>query len=336
MTSYFNNVLMKIGFKKPEKYDNSKAIVPAHYFSSLMLESEMRYYKGTTDKFASFEFESYNIVFDADKVNPELMGYDVTRDDEEVEDNPELAKGEKVCLIMSKHLLKAYPEKVHLFMGGSGGYYSYYLGVASVLQRNFNLDNVVFSGVSGGAMVNLFLALNKDIDSVFNDWNVPVLHKVSQFKFGALFNWNQVMLDHFHKFVEEDAHLKVKNKYYVYTSEFYYFKKWQNRMIDNWTNNEELGKAILASCQIPFLFGGELYTIYRNERFVDGCFTYTPEMNNHQHMPTIKIYANSWRPYKTTWLWCWTSVEWHQKIFKWGQEDASQNLPFFKDFLMPK
>lgn len=334
----FDHILRKIGLRQEEKYDNSMAIVPASYFSSLMLDVERKYLKTTTDTFATFEFnssgENYNMVVNTDNINTD--DYEI-EDDYDIEDGDELSKGNKICLILDNNLISAYPEKVHLFMGGSGGYYSYYLGVASVLQENFNLSNVIYSGVSGGTMVNLFLALGMDIETVFNEWNVPLLEKVSEFKLGALFNWNNTAVDHFHQMVPDDAYEKVKGRYYVFTTEFYFTQKWKNKMLGDWENNEELCKAILASCQVPILLGGNLYTFYRDQKFVDGCFTYYPEENEHGNtLPSIKIYANTWRPYKLSWLWCWTSVEWHKRIYQWGRDDANKNLKYFKQFLMPK
>jgi hypothetical protein len=329
-----DHILKKLGLRKEEKYDNSLAIVPASYFSSLMLDIERKYIKGTTDTFATFEFNNYNMVSNNDKIN--IDDYEIDTDGGQ-DDGDELSKGDKIYLILDKNLVSSYPKKVHLFMGGSGGYYSYYLGIASILQKNFNLDNVIFSGVSGGTMVNLFLALNMDIEKVFDEWNIPLLETVSEYRLGALFNWNKTALYHFHKMIPEDAHQQVKGRYYVFSSEFHFFSKWKNKMLGDWDNNQELGKAILASCQVPILLGGNIYTFYKNQRFVDGCFTYYPKLNQYGiDMPSIKIYANSWRPYKVSWLWCWTSVEWHRKIYQWGQDDANKNLKYFKQFLMPK
>lgn len=331
----FRHLWERVGWTQPEKYDNSKAIVPFHYFDSLMLEIELKYIKGMPDKFAVFQFEDYQNIVNLDKMVPELEGYETQLSSNIVVEDTELDKGKKI-LILYKDILHPYPEKVHLFMGGSGGYYSYYLGIASVLQENFNLDNVIFSGVSGGTIVNLFLALGISIETVFKDWNVPLLKSVAQFKFGALFNWNQACLEHFHRMVPDDAYQTVKGRYFVYSTEFYFTQKWKNRMIGDWDNNEELGKAVLASCQVPILLGGDLYTIYRNEKFIDGCVTYRPDLNNHKHIPTIKIYANTYRDYKHIWFWPWTSEEWHRQIYEWGRDDAIKNLDYFKQFLMPK
>jgi hypothetical protein len=333
-----NYLLHKIGLSKPIKPDNSLAIVPAYYFSSLMLEIEMRGLKDTHKSLATFEYNNYDITVKENQIN--ITDYEIDDNynnyDKNNNKDDELSKGGVICLIFDQHLLKTYPEKVHLFTGGSGGYYSYYLGIGSILQEHFIFDNVIFSGVSGGNIINLLLALNINIREAFENWNVPLLNTISNFKLGALFNWNNTAKEYLVNRLPEDAYLQVKGRYHVYSTEFHFMSKWKNRVISEWDSNDELVKALMASCQIPILLGGNIYTYYRDEKFIDGCFSYKPELNHHIHLPSIKIYANTWRPYKLSWLWCWSSVEWHRKIFDWGQQDALKNLSYMKQFLMPK
>lgn len=296
-------------FKKQVKIDNSKAMVPVDYFSDII-----------------HEMESYDETDDVDG-DQDIIG---------TFEFDELKKGNRICLILDNQRLKVYPEKVHIFMGGSGGYYSYYMGVSYVLQKNFKLDNVIFSGVSGGTIVNLFLALNIDIDIAFKEWNIPLLNIIKEYKLGSLFNFSPTALSYLKSKLPDDAYKKVRDRYYVFTTEFYYLSKWNSKMLGEWENNDELCSAIMASCQIPILLGGNVYTYYRNQKYIDGCATYDYKENIHSKTyPSIKIYANLWRPYKLSWLWCWTSSEWHNKIYEWGKQDAEKNIEYFQQFLQP-
>lgn len=333
-------------WKKEEVEDNHMAIVPFNYFSSLMLDIErrgVRNFPVATFDFndptqSNIQLNDYEILPETDEIDSyDVVNINQSEADEDLVNDNELEKGKKIFIAFDRKLLKSYPEKVHLFMGGSGGYYSYYMGVASVLQKHFKMDNVVYSGVSGGTIVNLILALGRDIEQTFNEWNLPLLQQVSKYKLGALFNWNSVALEFIRTKLPEDAWQKVKGRYYVFATEFQMFQKGKLRMLSDWENNDELTKAILCSSQIPLLLGGDIYTNYKGKKYVDGWFEYYPELNVHnQTLPSIKIYCNTWRPYKTSWLWCWTSEEWHRKIFSWGCEDALHNLNHFKQFLMPK
>ena len=41
------------------------------------------------------------------------------------------------------------------------------------------------------------------------------------------------------------------------------------------------------------------------------------------------------RENKSSWLWCWTDIEWSRQLFNWGVEDANNNIKeltsFFND-----
>ena len=50
----------------------------------------------------------------------------------------------------------------------SGGAYCYQMGIAAHMQRHFDLDNVLFSGASGGTWPALLLAAGVDIQYAFD------------------------------------------------------------------------------------------------------------------------------------------------------------------------
>jgi hypothetical protein len=332
-------------FGKKNKYfvDNEMAIVPSNYFDTLKLEAERKIIKEVSKETHLGRFEYKTLKFNkSNDVNSDLAGFEVSEDDIDLDefidsDNDELSKGDKVYVCQEGKILKSYPKTVHLFMGGSGGYYTYYMGIASVLQEHFRLDNVIFAGVSGGTIVNLLMALEMDCKEMFEKWHIPLLQKVAKYRTGALFNWNKEAMESYYDHVPDDAYEKIKGRYYVYTTEFHYFSKWKNRMIGDFDNKKDLGDAILASCQVPILLGGDIYTYYRDEKFIDGVISYHPDMNVHyKEYPSVRIYADMWRPISYLYLWPWTSEEWHRKVFQWGVEDAIRNLPYLKQFFMPK
>ena len=54
---------------------------------------------------------------------------------------------------------------------------AYYFGIAKYLQENYDLDNIIFGGVSGGAIVSTFLSLNHDLEKIYlSDLNIYVLN----------------------------------------------------------------------------------------------------------------------------------------------------------------
>jgi hypothetical protein len=76
--------------------------------------------------------------------------------------------------------------------------YNYSLGVAAIIQKNFQLGpETVISGSSAGCFPALMVALNLDIEDMFESWNIPLLKEVNSYRFGALCHWNNaVRVDH--------------------------------------------------------------------------------------------------------------------------------------------
>ena len=90
---------------------------------------------------------------------------------------------------------------------GCGGLYNYSLGIAYILQKRYfndiknsnnnfnnfkmsnNFKNCKFVGISAGVYPALLLALNLNINTLFNTFNKEFLEQVSKCYMGALFNW---------------------------------------------------------------------------------------------------------------------------------------------------
>jgi len=56
----------------------------------------------------------------------------------------------------------------HITFSVSAGSFPYQMGVAKYLQENFNLDDIHFSGASGGSWAALLLAAGIDISYALN------------------------------------------------------------------------------------------------------------------------------------------------------------------------
>lgn len=92
----------------------------------------------------------------------------------------------------------------NLHFGGCGGLYPYFLGVALYIQKNYNLDNVIFTGSSAGCFPALCMAMEKDIDLLYNEWNIPFLQDVNQTKLGPMWNWYDLLRKHTYKHLPDN------------------------------------------------------------------------------------------------------------------------------------
>lgn len=70
--------------------------------------------------------------------------------------------------------------------GGCGGMYNYFLGVASVLQDEFDLSGVVYSGVSAGCFPAMVLALGLNAKEFFFKDNLCLIEHASTCSFAGL------------------------------------------------------------------------------------------------------------------------------------------------------
>lgn len=85
-----------------------------------------------------------------------------------------------------KRKLTLRSDVAQIGFGGCGGMYNYFLGVASVLQEEYDLENVVFSGVSAGCFPAAILALGLDVKEFFYKDNICLIEHAATCSIGGL------------------------------------------------------------------------------------------------------------------------------------------------------
>lgn len=227
-------------------------------------------------------------------------------------------------------------EKVQISFAGSGGMYHYYLGIAKVLQDNFDLQNVIFGATSGGCLPALLLLLGEDIDKIHYECNHKILSEVSGYWLGSLFNWNATVRKHVFNYLYDDVHTFVNNKLYISISKLQLgTTPIQNEVISYWESKQDLIDCIQCSGFIPFIFEPQGWYWYRESRYIDGGFTNNC-VKNSEEIPHIYITTDMWRQVNYNWIWCYSDAEWAEQLYKWGKEDASANLNVFSEHLKLK
>ena len=220
---------------------------------------------------------------------------------------------------------------------GCGGLYNYSLGVASVLQKryfkNSNKNNIFkntnFVGISAGVYPALLLALNLDIDILFNTFNREFLEEVNKCYLGALFNWYDYARIYTNKYIPEESY-KISNLSIIIT-EINGIINFKNRTIDKWNNKKDFMDCIISSGFIP-LFGKFLFTYHNKKKCIDGSPTYN--YNNYLDSDEVLyIYPSKWRDnIKYSWYYCYTDITWAKQLYKWGVEDAENNVEYLDVF----
>ena len=111
---------------------------------------------------------------------------------------------------------------------GCGGMIAYYFGIAKFLQENYNLDNIIFGGVSGGSIIALFLNKKENIDSI-KKYLDEMLICINECKTGSLFNTLDILRNILSKYIndkkDEDFFKNLNYKYFVSITGIYPEKK---------------------------------------------------------------------------------------------------------------
>ena len=217
--------------------------------------------------------------------------------------------------------------KRQLVFGGCGGMYNYSLGVASVIQENFKeqLEDTLITGASAGCFPALLLALDMDVPNYIKEWNEPFLNEVNQCRLGAFYNWNDIV----RKFTLKELNKLGENTYQKAVGKLHYsmthIPSFKSHIISDWKSNQDLLDGTMASAFVPVFDKFKLTGKFRGNRYIDGALinSYPQPLND---VPTFIVKRDRWRENKTSWLWCWTDIEWSRELFNWGVEDANNNI----------
>ena len=224
--------------------------------------------------------------------------------------------------------------KAHLIFSGCGGMYSYNLGIASIIQENYDLSNVVISSASAGCFPALALILNINILEYFDIWNIPFLEEVNSYLFGSIGVFNKIAKKWTLKFLnrEENIYKKAISRLFcsITTCNFLQKPYLENMLISDWKNNEDLVDGVMSSAFIPLFDIGKLTSSYRNKRCIDGSITNNePNPYPELDIPQLVISYDMFNPtMKKTWylVWCWSSPKWSRYLFELGRKDTLDNL----------
>ena len=231
-----------------------------------------------------------------------------------------LSEKEKYCSSLGQD-----PEKTcQLVFGGCGGMYNYSIGVAATIQEHFSPGReTIVSGSSAGCFPALLLALDMNIEDMFETWNIPFLQDVNKRRFGALAHWNNIVRNWTMPSLSEDAHIHASGHLYCSLTSVPDFK---NHIVSDWRSNQDLLDGIMASAFVPIFDTFKLTAKFRGRRFIDGSLTNSCPLPLGGKIPSCIIRRDMWRPNETSWLWCWSDTDWARRLFAWGKEDAEDHL----------
>ena len=223
-------------------------------------------------------------------------------------------------------------NKKQIVFTGCGGMLPYYFGIAQYLQENYNLDNIIFGGVSGGAIITLFFLLKKNMESIFKTALNDICNNIKKKDTGALFNMLDILKDYLIKYFDENCsnneYISFNNNSFISVSSIYPHQK---TIISNWESNNDFIDCVIASCSLPLL-GNNFFCYYRDSYCLDGCF-YNNRPILYQELPILFITPYKWRIIPPSWFVIGTDSEWYNKLFNLGYKDAVDNKLELDEFL---
>lgn len=210
--------------------------------------------------------------------------------------------------------------------GGCGGMFHYELGVASVIQENFDLEDTAFAGISAGTFPALLCALDMPIAKLVDTWGNAFIRKVRCHWSGVWFNWNTVVRRSTMAHLKEDDYEKLRGKYFV-TMTSVRGLSLEPTTIGDWKSNDDLLDGIMASAFIPIFDKWKLTATFRGKRYIDGTVAAKePRFLDDQNVPRLVINYDMWRPVKKSWLWLSTDESWNRKLYALGRADALKHM----------
>ena len=218
-----------------------------------------------------------------------------------------------------------------LTFAGASGMYSYSLGIASIIQQNFDLTDVHISGCSTGCFPALLLVLKMNIDTYFETWNIPLLAEVNNNLFGAVGIWNNVVRKWTSDILPGNAYLMAKNRFYCSLT---HVPSLQNQIIGDWKSNEDLIDGIMASAFIPLFDVGKLTAKFRGKRYIDGSLTNSALLPRESEIPNLIIRTDMWRENNKKW-WISSDEDWNRQLYAWGKADATKHFAEIGGILLP-
>ena len=165
---------------------------------------------------------------------------------------------------------------IQICFQGGGGFYNYYFGIACYIQENYNLDEIIFSGVSAGSWPALFLAAKINIRENYFKLNEKIIKDTSKKKIlKTPFRWNKCIERQCKKYFDESLLDHIDSNLFVSLTEKHKFLKFRNVLIDNFNSKDELIDTCSASTHIIVYNNVGLFKKIKKKKYLDGGFSKT-------------------------------------------------------------
>jgi predicted acylesterase/phospholipase RssA len=190
------------------------------------------------------------------------------------------------CLSIDEMIPDEYriPNEIDIVISVGGFYGFFVIGTDKIIRKLEKQGKLVvkrYAGSSVGAICAMLMGSGVTGDTIIQIYNNLIYNR---YFFKSL---KQEIL----QLLPPDAYLKCNDKVYIACTEITWFG-FKKTIISQFTSNEDLVDATLASSNMPFLISPFLYYKFRGKYFIDGCFSAPlPIFKDYQHRQLlIKLY----------------------------------------------
>lgn len=167
----------------------------------------------------------------------------------------------------------AAPSHVEIAFSGSGGMFTYQMGVAAYIQDHFDVSDCHFSGCSGGSWAATLLAAETSVHAAWQAIlaNQKRLVPANHSWYSGYGRYADIVRSTIQELWagDFDVHERVQTKHlHIAVTKF---PSLASEMHNSWTSLDDLMTSILASALVPFALSGRLYIEHRGEKYIDGC-----------------------------------------------------------------
>jgi hypothetical protein len=290
-----------------------------------------------------------------EEVQTELIGNLEMIEQLELDEIIKLEKGEQLetgeyiergIIFSKKPNLNSNKYKKQISIGGTGGLMNYMIGIIQIIRENFDLDDCIITGTSGGCLSAFLLVTPKDkieIDDFLDhcDDNLfcqDFLDLLSNSIIGCNGRvnssyhiiWNKILERYFPNLETREKEVLgfVKDRLYISTTNIKGFK---NFIINDWDSMDDLIESMLSSMTIPIWSQWTIARSYKKHWLIDGGFSNsTPQI--FLQMPILNLECLKWRQFSYMDFYPSYKYKDHSKFKKLGMLDALEHLNDLENF----
>eukprot|EP01038_Epipyxis_sp_PR26KG_P003970 gene3970-5690_t len=156
---------------------------------------------------------------------------------------------------------------------GGGIYFWWMAGASHYLQEKYDLTGMPVVGVSAGAIAASLLASKSSFsDAASLALRIAHENKVWDSKFGMAGILKSMIDEFLEEALPDDISSETLNSIHIAATPQNVYVNGPTKFISNFADKRDLKDAVLASSHIPLFMDGKFYSVYKDEKYVDGEF----------------------------------------------------------------